>query len=348
MLRIIKYGGGMKLNFALKAHATVHVRDFGITKIKLLIMAVLSTAIALPFASFNIASAGTTEFTIPSSNSKPLDITRGPDGAMWYAESDAFKIGRISTTGNITEYSTASAGRPQYLTTGSDDNIWFTTDNFTIGKITTSGALTTYAVPHVSAIPPNNQNNNPRLRIITGPDGNLWFANGYFIGTITTSGVITQYPVYYNVTSVASGPDGNIWFVTSGNYTGKMTTSGVVTASNISGMQGTDIVTGPDGNLWITNSFNSIVRLTTSGTSTTYSLPTPNSYPQSITVGPDGALWFTEIGTSKVGRITTAGSITEYSTNTATAAPFGIATGPDGNIWYTERDANKVARLSFR
>src|SRR5437016_11545137 len=49
-------------------------------------------------------SAQVTEFPIPTSNSGPLGITRGPDGNVWFTENGAKKIGRISMTGTVTEF----------------------------------------------------------------------------------------------------------------------------------------------------------------------------------------------------------------------------------------------------
>jgi hypothetical protein len=47
-----------------------------------------------------------TEFPIPTSQSAPSRITAGPDGTLWFTESTANKIGRITTSGSITEFAT--------------------------------------------------------------------------------------------------------------------------------------------------------------------------------------------------------------------------------------------------
>jgi len=38
-----------------------------------------------------------TEFTVPTGSSFPLGIAAGPDGALWFTENSANKIGRITT-----------------------------------------------------------------------------------------------------------------------------------------------------------------------------------------------------------------------------------------------------------
>jgi virginiamycin B lyase len=74
---------------------------------------------------------------------------------------------------------------------------------------------------------------------------------------------------------------------------------------------------------------------TTGGTFTEYTIPTPNSGPNSIVVGPDGALWFTEEFAYNIGRITTSGQITEFHLPKPLVEPQVIAAGPDGALWFT-------------
>lgn len=53
-------------------------------------------------------------------------ITTGSDGALWFVESTAGAIGRITTSGAYTEYPVYAARRnPLDLTNGPDGNIWF-------------------------------------------------------------------------------------------------------------------------------------------------------------------------------------------------------------------------------
>ena len=66
-----------------------------------------------------------------------------------------------------------------------------------IGRITTAGDITEFSLPNDASRP---------YGIAAGPDGNLWFTEGYYqqylaersasrIGRITTAGVITEYPL---------------------------------------------------------------------------------------------------------------------------------------------------------
>ncbi|WGS20596.1 MULTISPECIES: hypothetical protein [unclassified Bradyrhizobium] len=79
-----------------------------------------------------------TEFALPNSDAQPWGITRGPDGALWFTEASCVrqpgprcaignKIGRITTTGSVTEFAVPSDGSgPHSITTGPDGALWFT------------------------------------------------------------------------------------------------------------------------------------------------------------------------------------------------------------------------------
>jgi len=54
-------------------------------------------------------------------------ITAGPDGAVWFTDTSNDAIGRITTSGTITEYSIPTgASTPNGITVGPDGNLWFT------------------------------------------------------------------------------------------------------------------------------------------------------------------------------------------------------------------------------
>jgi virginiamycin B lyase len=69
----------------------------------------------------------TNEFPIPTPNSGAYGITVGPDGALWFVENKANKIGRITTAGVITNefpIPTPNSG-PGFITVGPDGALWF-------------------------------------------------------------------------------------------------------------------------------------------------------------------------------------------------------------------------------
>jgi streptogramin lyase len=126
-----------------------------------------------------------TEFTIPTSGSAPYGITSGPDGNLWFTEENGHKIGRITTGGTITEFSSGltANSEPVGITAGPDNNLWFAEFNDSkIGQIATGGTITEFSSGLTAGGTP--------LGIVAGPDGNLWFTelNGNRIGQITTGG----------------------------------------------------------------------------------------------------------------------------------------------------------------
>ncbi len=207
------------------------------------------------------------------------DITTGPDHALWFTEpplslTENGKIGRITTTGTISEFNTSKI-HPYGITPGSDGNLWFTALDSSkfegvIGRITPAGSIRLFPLPKGFF----------SFYIISGPDGNLWFKEADLdgwndkIGRITPTGTISEFPVpdqLSNVNGITAGPDNAIWFTedtTNHNENGK------------------------------------IGRITLTGSISEFPLPTPSGGPGGITVGFDGNLWFTEMLGHKIGCLT--------------------------------------------
>jgi virginiamycin B lyase len=224
-------------------------------------------------------------------------IVTGPDGALWFTDPGNDVIGRVTTQGTYTMETPAGAQVSDGITVGSDQNLWFTTQqsNAQIGQITTAGVVTLFADPGGSF--PQG--------ITTGSDGALWFAesNGT-VGRMTTTGNVTHFTVAASdaeLEGIVAGPDGNLWV-----------TQYIVGGSRLS---------------------NKVIRVTTSGKHKAF---TVGSGPDFICVGPDNALWFSEAGANAIGRLTTNGSYKEFPTGGKSAQPSGIAAGPDGALWFTD------------
>jgi virginiamycin B lyase len=85
----------------------------------------------------------------------PADITAGPDGAMWFTEPDANRIGRITPAGQVREFPTGKNSGPLAITAGPDGNVWFTeygncfegcVGGDRIGRATPQGVITVFPV----------------------------------------------------------------------------------------------------------------------------------------------------------------------------------------------------------
>lgn len=91
----------------------------------LLIGAVLSQS---GFVRAAPTTAGTiTQHVVPTIEAEPFGITLGPDGNLWFTESNASKIGRLSARAGFKEYPLSTPNSmPIGITTGPDGNLWFT------------------------------------------------------------------------------------------------------------------------------------------------------------------------------------------------------------------------------
>ena len=286
----------------------------------------------------------TQEYAVPTANSQPLCIATGPDGNIWFTESSANRIGKITPAGAVTEYSLPPNTVPSGITAGPDGNIWFTEmQTSKIGRITTTGAITEFALAPSSV---------PR-QITEGPDNNLWFTEDAAnkLGRITIGGAITEYVLPTSMAglgSIVTGPDGALWFTERNlNRIGKITTSGSVVEYPVSGMAGpVAIAMGFDGNLWVTAP-DAIWKITPAGAATPYFLPGANSVPQGIAAGPDGNVWFAEASGNRIGRLTPGGVLTEFQLPGAGSSPDYIAMGRDGNMWFTEPTGNRIGKVAM-
>ncbi|MEI7682696.1 MAG: Ig-like domain-containing protein [Candidatus Saccharibacteria bacterium] len=289
------------------------------------------------------------EYSIPGGPAQPFGITSGPDGNLWFTERSKDFIGKITTSGVVTEYPVTTIGTDKFsITAGPDNNLWFTEGSANkIGKITTSGVVTEYSVPTASANP---------FRIIASSDGNLWFteesASG--IAKITTSGVITEYVTPTSNSGpdgITLGPDGNIWFAERNtNNIAKVTPAGVITEYHIGSSLDTNVVVaGPDGNIWFAESTaGKIGKMATDGTILAeFSLPHTSTFFE-MAAGPEGNVWYTQpMATDVIGRVTPEGTITEFTPPTSNFQVAGITTGPDGNIWFTEQSESKIGSMTI-
>lgn len=308
------------------------------------IAAVLCAASTLAFAQV------ITEFPIPSPDADTWDICAGPDGAVWFNEPGANKIGRITTDGMITEFPTP--GGAYGLTSGPDGNIWFTTGG-QVGRLTPSGQLTTFEVP--------DSENSAAYAIVTGSDGNLWYGDlEGRIGRVTPQGTFTVFPLPVQNSEhgiggpydVTLGPDGAVWYAFPGaSSVGRIRPDGTITNYLVPQSTPFGITAGSDGELWFDNA-HTISHISTSGQLQDVTDASNGGF--NFTIGSDGNVWFSELGALKIARITRDGVVTEFDLPPPHATgvigagqAWGITSGPDGNIWYVLRGDNRVGRLEI-
>jgi virginiamycin B lyase len=265
-----------------------------------------------------ITPSGTiTEYQLPNDSSGPTGIAAGPDGKLWFTESNANKIGSITIGGTIQEF--AIPGTAQAITTGPDGDLWFT-EQGKVGRITPSGtSLTEFTLSGNTGFDFAASVNS----ITASPDGNVWVRENVIGGTqvgsvlarITPAGVVSEIKLsgqYNGVNSITSGPDGNLWFT---GYRNIQTTDCIG-------------IIRPDGSL-------------------VAALPIPYLSPFAgatdmgdITVGPRGSVWFTEPGALRVG------VVYDY-VDTLYEAALGRAAAPsEHNYWLNVAGQSGLAAVA--
>jgi virginiamycin B lyase len=293
-------------------------------------------------------------FRVPTAGSDPRRITAGPDGNMWFTESNinVSQIGRIDAAGNVTEFVVPTRfSQPDDIVSGPGGALWFTTfsgfPDFFIGRITTTGQFTGFA-------PICDQNGCSIVPqgIASGPDGNIWFTEQIrnAVARLTPTGTFTFFPTPTagaNPNGITRGPDGALWFAErNANQIGRIDVIGNITEFGGLSSAPDRITAGPDGNLWFTEIFaDRIGRITPAGVVSEFQV-TAGAGLRDIVAGADGTLWFTEFNTEELSQITTGGVVTDMVK--ARGGPFGIGRGSDGSIWLTLNTVNKLGRFSLR
>src|SRR5262249_37058930 len=132
------------------------------------------------------------EFAIPTGNGQPTGITAGPDGNIWFTETNSNKIGLVNiTTHAVSEFAIpSSGGHPVYITGASDGNLWFTEAGTNkIGTVNLpDNTITIMGIPTPSSSPAG---------ISVGPGGTLWYAESaiHGIAEVVATPTVTATPV---------------------------------------------------------------------------------------------------------------------------------------------------------
>ena len=265
-----------------------------------------------------------------SANVGLSDITVGPDGNLWFTEGGRSKVGRITPTGQITEFDLPQgAGSATAIAAGADGNLWFTESGVSrIGRITPSGEVTEFPLGGAREFWGGG--------IARGPDGALWVTlpGAGAIARIGTDGSEADFPLpeeapagYPN--DIVAGPDGALWFGKSRGATlGRISTSGEITQLPLSkGSEIAALASGPFGDLWY-GIGNGRIGWVIPGVAegTTACINSCAAPVTDLAEGPEGKLWFVA-GVEGSSFFTTPGTIGTYA-----PPPLEVRVVGDGRV----------------
>ena len=110
-----------------------------------------------------IGSSGPPVTDFGPTGAKPSGIAFGRDGALWFTETDAGKVGRMTTTGRLTEFPLPSAvSEPGEIVAGPDGAMWFTEfKGNKIGRIEVGSTTLPPAPPPPLPVQPSSQTASP-------------------------------------------------------------------------------------------------------------------------------------------------------------------------------------------
>ncbi len=103
-------------------------------------------------------------------------ITEGPDRNIWFVDSSANAIGRLTPAGAFTSFPIPTPGAdPRAITPASDGALWFTEHGSNkVGRITTSGAILEFTLPTADSGPRGIAACHPDGRCMAAPHARIW------------------------------------------------------------------------------------------------------------------------------------------------------------------------------
>ncbi len=327
------------------------------------VLALASLGAGTGSASGAATSAGVTPFPIPTANSGVAGLAAAPNGAIWFAETTANKIGTIEPSGQIREQAvpTANSG-PSSVAVAPDGTVWFTESQAAkIAEIPTSGPIQEYPIP--AGAEPG--------QITIGPDGDPWFTEPVAdaIGTLR-HGTITSYPVptaNASPNGIAAGPGQELFFTEQSQHSlqnfGTITTAGSITErmTPLTSSGAGSVAVAPDGAPWFTDPGTSLASsfiISGPGTSSV-TVPSGTSDPEGIAVGADQSIWFSSPSSGTIGWmrqsipvVSSSPLITEYQVAAdqslvSLGQPNEMVAGAGNTLWFAEPGLNEIERATL-
>lgn len=310
---------------------------------------------------------------MPTADSGPTSIVAGPDSNLYFGESNAFKLGRITPAGRIAQFpvpakasDTGDGDDGPTRLVASGGGIWFISDDFTsLYRMDLSGSLS----------PDLGWDGTDAIGLGAADTGGVWLFDGTADGGAGPQALQRVDPAPgYGVTAyrtdyvnqvfapLALAPDGHTaWYAEDspgGDYLAHIDDAGAQSKLPIPTADATYDVTSmgfaSNGTLWFTEhapydySFpvGGAIGELTRGSSVPKIVwavaDNVNVAPESLVAGSGGTMYFTYA--DGIGEITAAGRVT--MTSLAPYHPGSLAYGSGGDLWFTDTTANTIGRVS--
>jgi streptogramin lyase len=241
---------------------------------------------------------------------QPYGLTCADDGAVYYTDSGAKRIGRIAQDGtHITRHLPSLADRPFGLAIDDGGLLWIT-------EWSNSGQEGEPAVQLVSRIDfssgsyescPVSSYGTPR-NITPGRGNRMWFTIGALLGSVTHDGELSIHePSWtspwksFESNGLTVTPNGLIWMGVGGRESGLASFNPMTTEWHLYRLDGIHL--------------------------------------QSLSAAPDGRIWFTSFGSKRIGWLD-GDRTTVVSFD---GSPFGILAASATEIWVSDFENNRLA-----
>lgn len=337
------------------------------SRVRVAVAVLLASASGLAVAA-GPASAAVQDFPVPTPDSELTDIATGKDGSLWFSEQKGYKVGRITTSGQITEWTIPREDAedtdfgPEELTVAADGRVWVLSDAHA------SAFVIDPSVPNVPvgryAVNGDELGGRRGKDIAAAPDGTVWITDSLGDGVLRIApdgrGADTRggAPDCSFDGIIAPGPDGKMWCADNeeGDALKRIELDGVNNTSLpiAKGFAVSSLSAGPGGRMWFgRNSAGSFAFKPGDGAvgfvgpdGTAKEFPLGDRVaPTSLAAGPDGAMWFGSAGFDQVvGRVTPDGKVTLKDLGARRADK--VAFGGDGALWFIDENANRLTRLT--
>jgi sugar lactone lactonase YvrE len=300
----------------------------------------------------------------------PNNITSGPDGNFYVADTQNHCIRKVTPAGIVTTFvglpgnpgfynetgTNATFNGPRDIAFGPDGNMYIgDTSNHRIRKVTPAGVVTTLAGTGIVGYNDGTGTNayfNLPSGLAVGPDGNIYVADqsNHLIRKVTPAGVVTTIAgnpgtsgfadgtgtdTQFNYpTGLAVDASGNIYVADQGNHSiRKVTPAGIVTT-----LAGNPVSTGPaDG----------------TGTDAQF------LYPYDVAIGLDGNIYVADKENHSIRKITPAGVVTTIAGNPGVAGnadgtgtdalfynPSGLTVAANGDIYVADTNNQLIRKIT--